>query len=82
MRCCGKILGFDNDSCPTCWLVELDDDGTPRLDFRLIPAETLPDVVSVWTIGKPIDAEDRAGFTLDESAKLALQVMRRAPMRK
>jgi hypothetical protein len=82
MRCYGKILGLDNTGRSAAWLVELDNDGTPLLDFALIPCETLPDIVPIWTITYPVGAEDGTAFTTDETSKLALQVMRRAPMRK
>jgi hypothetical protein len=82
MRCYGKILGLDNTGRPAAWLVELVNDGTPLLDFTLIPCETLPDIVPIWTITYPIGAEVGTAFTTDETSKLALQVMRRAPMRK
>jgi hypothetical protein len=82
MRCYGKILGLDNTGRPAAWLVELDNDGTPLLDFTLIPCETLPDIVPIWTITYPIGAEVGTAFTTDETSKLALQLMRRAPMRK
>ena len=82
MRCYGKILGLDNTGRPAGWLVELDDDGTPLLDFTLIASETMPDIVPIWTITYPIGPEHETAFTTDETAKLALQVMRRAPMRK
>ena len=67
---------------PAAWLVELDNDGTPLLDFTLIPGETVPDIVPIWTITYPIGRVDETAFTTDETAKLVLQVMRRAPMRK
>ena len=82
MRCYGKILSLDNDGRPANWFVELADDGTPRLDFRLIPADTLPDVVPAWTIRLPFGTEGETALTMGEMANLCLQVMRRAPMRK
>jgi hypothetical protein len=82
MCCYGKIVSQDNAGRPVSWLVELTDDGTPRLDFNLIAAETRPDVVPVWTIRFPLVAEDGTAFTTGETAKLSLQVMRRTPMRK
>jgi hypothetical protein len=82
VRCYGKILSRDNGGRPANWLVELADDGTPRLDFTLIPAATRPDVVPIWTITWPIAAADGTVFTTDETAKLSLQLMRRTPMRK
>ena len=44
--------------------------------------ETVPDIVPIWTITYPIGRVDETAFTTDETAKLVLQVMRRAPMRK
>ena len=82
MRCHGKILGLDNTGRPAGRLVDLDDDGTPLLDFTLIASETMPDIVPIWTITYPIGRVGETAFTTDETAKLALQVMRRAPMRK
>jgi hypothetical protein len=76
MRCYGKILSVDNDGRPARWFVELADDGTPRLDFRLIP------VVPAWTIRLPFGTEDKTAHTMGEMANLCLQVMHRAPMRK
>ena len=60
----------------------MDNDGTPLLDFTLIPSETMPDIVPIWTITYPIRRVEETAFTTDETAKLALQVMRRALMRK
>jgi len=82
MHCYGKVLGLDNTGRPAAWLIELDNDGTPLLDFTLIPSETMPDIVPIWTITYPIRRVEETAFTTDETAKLALQVMRRAPMRK
>ena len=72
MRCYGEILGLDNTGRPTGWLVELDDDGTPLLDFTLISSEIMPDIVPIWTITYPIGRVNETAFTTDETAKLAL----------
>ena len=45
----GQITGSDAGHDGT-WLVEMEPDSTPIPDFTLIPLETMPDVVPLWTI--------------------------------
>jgi hypothetical protein len=73
----GKITGINNGVEGT-WLVELDDDGVPRPEFVVIPAEARPDVVPVWAIRLKVSPDPERAFTRDEIRKIALLKMRRS----
>ena len=72
----GLLIGTYDEQEGT-WLIELDADEVPILDYTLIPVETLPDVIPVWTLELPITADSGLAFTDDETGKLAVLMMRR-----
>ena len=73
----GQITGTD-EGVEGSWLIALNDDGTPVSEFVFIPAETMPDVVPVWSIALPIGDEAGVAFTDDEAANLTIIKMLRS----
>jgi hypothetical protein len=73
----GKITGINNGVEGT-WLVELDDDGVPKREFVVIPAETMPEVDPVWAIHLKESPDPERAFSRDEVRKIALLKMRRS----
>jgi hypothetical protein len=73
----GQITGTDN-GVERSGFIELDDTGAPISEFVFIPAETMPEVVPVWTIELPISDDAGVRFTQDEAANLALIKMLRS----
>ena len=72
----GKLIGTNHGIGGT-WLLELDDDGVPVDGFTLIPVETMPDVVPVWTLDLPIGVRDGVRFSPIEAGEIAILMMRR-----
>ena len=73
----GKITGTNNGVEGT-WLVELDEDGIPTREFRLVPPESMPDVVPVWAIQLKESPDPERAFTRDEVRGIAHLKMRRS----
>ena len=73
----GQITGTDN-GVDGSWLIELDDDGAPISEFVFIPAQSMPDVVPIWSIELPIGDDAGILFSEDEAANLALIRMLRS----
>jgi hypothetical protein len=73
----GKITGTNNGVEGT-WLVELDDDGVPTPEFMLVPPESMPDVVPVWTIHLKESPDPERAFSRDEVRRIAFIKMRRS----
>jgi hypothetical protein len=73
----GKITGINNGVEGT-WLVELDDDGIPTPQFTLVPPESMPDVVPVWSIHLKESPDPERAFTRDEVRRVAFIKMRRS----
>jgi hypothetical protein len=76
----GKITATNNGVEGT-WLIELGDDGIPTADFKLIPPESMPDVVPVWTIHLKESTDPEAAFSRDEVIRIAQMKMVRSMAR-
>jgi hypothetical protein len=59
------------------WRIELADDGAAISAFIFIPVETMPDIVSIWSVALPIGGEAGVLFSDDDPDNLALIVMLR-----